>query len=297
MAYKEPKFDNIYQTTTRQRANERQLKANASLSEAYEEKRMNYEMLQEENERSLDMGIMGNSISSIERRKLREELELEESATEESWIKVYQEAIMAIFLESLPLSKETIEAERIHLKSSCNDCITDMYKSGMINNAQLPVAFDSYIQKFNTIQTGYKNYILDQNSQLLSELQESALELDVLVDEDINTFSSLIKGKVLQTIKEEKIFAEHRKELLESIKNYDGKTLFNALNVNAFNKLTEDKERVLEESMNPLRNEMSITEIAFLEAIETYTFLETLHTCGLLDYNKDAMEQVVKKLY
>lgn len=297
MAYKEPKFDNIYQTVTRQKANERQLKVNDALNESYEEKRMKCEMLQEEKERSLDMGIMNVNISSLERRKLREEAELETSALEESWIKVYQEAIMAIFLESLPLSEETIESERNHLKASCNDCISDMYKAGMMHTAQVPVAFDAYIQKFNTIQTGYKNYILDQNAELLSELQESALELDVIVDEDINIFSKLIKGKVLQTIKEEKIFAEHRKELLESVKNYDGKTLFNALNVNAFNRLTEDKEKCLEESMNPLRNDMSINELAFLEAVENYTFLETLHTCGLLDYSKESMERVVKKLY
>lgn len=294
-------ISNDAHTITSERRNKRLFALEESLSnmkiDSQMEREFNEYNIEKLNESCVDFTT--NNSRERNTRVMRESLrEAEEKANKY----IYQEAIAEIYIKSLPLSEEYVKLNEDELRNKCNGTVCKLYDNNAIQNHngnENPncISFENYLDKFSTLQGSIVKYNVNPEECDKSEVECVAVNTSANVSEDVELFSSIIKEKVMNTIQEEKFLASNRKEIFNENHRFDNKTLFNGLNVNAYNQLSLNNNLNESMRMDTDGKILSNAELAFKEAVEDYTLIETLNTLGLININIDSLNESISRLY
>jgi hypothetical protein len=292
-------FDSNIGTVTSEARNRRLFGISESLESMDSDNELEREFGIYNEEREFDMNVASNL--TLENESKRNDTVLREcmrEAEEDASRYIYEEAITAIYLASLPLSEECIEMEKEDLCGKCKEVVNNLYDNGFLNNKSSiddckRTSWDDYISKFSTLEKSIAlNQVYDDEIVDKDDLSMIAKDTETVVSEDIEFFSETIKDKVMSVIKQERFLAENREEIYNENVNFDNKTLFNGLNVKNYNNLFREDSVIIDKT-----DTKAIAEIAFKEAVEDYTLIETLNTLGLINSDCDSVERAVKSLY
>lgn len=210
---------------------------------------------------------------------------------EETKLDVLAECFTELVISSLVLDEEYVTENHEGLVNKFKEAYKELLNAGYIKTEGVSPAFTAYItpavNTFDDIETS-----IEEPEKIISVLKVA--EQEMKDSEDKITITESVKEKVMEVIKEEKIFASKRNFLKESFyKKYDGTSLFNALHIHNFNEskrelLMNEADLTLEKLANDEEKLNELNDNVLAETICDYTLLEVLNTCDMLTENFNA---------
>lgn len=227
---------------------------------------------------------------NVKNKKLAESMKMD----------ILSECFANLVLESLLLDEDYIEEHNERFKTKFKETFTSLVEHNMLAERFSPL-FEDYItpaiMAFDTVDSS-----IEEPKKIVACVKGIETEMkdtDSTCCEAMNLISETVKDKVLEVIKEEKVFASKREYLKETYrKHYDGTSLFNSINML---NLKEAKDEYLKKEdikdVSSLNEEQieELNNIALAETIADYTLLEVINTCDLFNQDKVITAEKLKK--
>ena len=224
---------------------------------------------------------------------------LNKKLSESIKLSILSESFANLVYSSLILDEDYKEENYERLITNFSETFKGLVEKGLIKTEGISPLYEAYITPAVNIFPSVDSNI-EEPEKIISYVKSIETEMDK--NEEKEDIVSAVKEKVVDVIKEEKVFASKRAFLMETYrKRYDGTSLFNALNLYNFKEakqsLLESNEKLTTEEFS--KNEKLLEEvnnIALAETICDYTLLECLNTCNLLVDKNGMIAENIKKI-
>lgn len=273
-------IENIGYTPTRKRANKIQNNIENIITESKETAIYERENLFLENSTNRDLSF-GKSRSINEAGKsIKVNLESEKNCKLESFM--ISEAFANLVYDSIPLDENFKENNKNNIIEKTCGVFRKLHENGSIDEGNY--AWRNY---FNIISESTP--LLKENANDLIKVEQILKETEENVKHNGKTISKVLEGKILETIKNEKLIANNKVELLQTNKKFTGNTLFSALLIKNVKDIN-----VGEKYINAPQDKTM--DIAFAESIIDYAILEGLNTLELVKFDVDVITHAIKHI-
>lgn len=203
---------------------------------------------------------------------------------EELKISIISECFASLVYDSIMLDEDFKLPNKERLINKFKETFLGLTEKGFINGTPSPL-YEAYIEPAVSVFPSIDSNI-EEPQKIIASIK--TVESDLDASREKLAITETIRDKVLDVIKEEKVFASKRNFLKETYrKNFDGTSLFNSINMYNFKELKNDmlasKDDLTLDHFNS--SEKLIEQVnneALAETICDYTLLETLNTCGLI---------------
>jgi hypothetical protein len=271
-------IESLIYTPVRKRANKIQGGIESILSEKFERETEEKENLLLERDLSLGVSMVSSRSRDEVNKVMRENLNREHDEKLDNLL--LGESFSNIVYNSLPLDESFKEKHKAKITEKASQLIVELKESGLLTEG-------------NHI---WKNYFGDvlQSKETLKESADDLITIEKVFNETekqveplVKGISSIVEGKIMDTIAKEKVIAENKVELMNENRRFNGNTLFNTINVRNYKNANDtfvdaDKKDVL--------------ELALAETIIDFTILESLNTLKLIDFKPESVMNRVKHL-
>lgn len=273
-------IENIGYTPTRKRANRIQNSIEDVLTESITktvEEKDNF-FLESSMNRDIALGST-RSISEVGKTIAKEKKKKKEFKLESYMI---CEAFANIVYQAIPLDEDFKEKNRIAITEKASATFKGLCENGVVKEG-------NYVWN-NYLETVCESLpALKENAGDLIEVEKILQETEARVKHSGAIIAGIIESKVIGTVKDEKILAENREELMKENKKFNGKSLFNAMSVNNL-KMVNSEDKYIE------LPEDKLLDIALAETLVDYTIIESLNTLDLVKFDVDSISKAVKHL-
>ena len=228
----------------------------------------------------------GKAMQTLKEKSKRQE-KANRKLSEDLKMDILTECVATLAYDAIMLDEDYKLENKERLIENFSNIFKGLANNGCIKGETSPL-FESYIAPAVSVFPEIDSNI-EEPDKIITAVK--SIEDDMDASEDKTVITETIRDKVLEVIKEEKLFASKRNFLKEAYgKKFDGSSLFNSLNMHNFmqakNDLLLNTQDLTLEKFNQSEKLMTqVNEKALAETICDYTFLETLNTCGLLKEN------------